>query len=427
MTIHVVRPGETIYSIAADYNVSPMLIINQNQFENPDNLSVGQAVVILFPEITHKVKPGETVSSIARQYGVTPLSILQNNPQISASGMIYAGETIVITFRDKKTDDISVNGYAYPNIDRSVLRRSLPYLTYLTVFTYGITENGDLIAIDDREVIQIAKDYGVAPLMHISTLGPEGRFSNELASAVLNNPQAQERLIDQILETIQQKGYYGIDVDFEYIFPSDGNAYAEFIAKLNERLNQYGYPVFVALAPKTSATQPGLLYEAHNYAKLGAAADYSVLMTYEWGYAFGPPMAVAPINKVRMVLDYAVTEIPPEKIFMGVPNYGYDWTLPFVPMVSKARSLSNVQAIDLAFAQNAEIMYDQTAQSPYFNYYDEQGQEHVVWFEDARSIKAKAELIREYGFNGMSIWNIMRFFPQLFIVVNSMYNIRRVL
>ena len=42
-------------------------------------------------------------------------------------------------------------------------------------------------------------------------------------------------------------------------------------------------------------------------------------------------MAVAPLPNVRRVLDYAVTEIPPEKIYLGIPNYGYDWPLPFRP------------------------------------------------------------------------------------------------
>lgn len=427
MIIHVVQPGETIYSIARKYNVSPMLLINQNQFENPDQLSVGQAVVVLIPEITHKVKEGETITSIAAKYGVTPLSILQNNPQVSARGYLSAGENIVIKFKGRKSRTIAMNGYAYPNIDRSALRRALPYLTYLTVFTYGISDDGGLIDIDDSEVIGIAKDYGVAPLMLVSTLGRNGRFSNELASLVLNNEQAQQKLINDILETLKRKGYYGVDVDFEYVLPTDRDAYVQFIRNLSDTLGKYGYPVFVALAPKTSADQPGLLYEAHDYAGLGEAADYVLLMTYEWGYAFSAPMAVAPIDKVRRVLDYAITEIPSEKIFMGFPNYGYDWTLPFVPGESKAQSISNTAAVRRAFSQNAEIMFDDTAQSPYYNYYDQSGREHEVWFEDARSVKAKAELIAEYGFNGMSIWNIMRFFPQLYIVVNSMYNIQRVL
>mgnify|MGYP002231542402 CR=1 FL=1 len=117
-----------------------------------------------------------------------------------------------------------------------------------------------------------------------------------------------------------KKGYCGLDVDFEYVPPELREDYAAFVCRMREALNTEGKPVVAALAPKTSAQQRGLLYEAHDYALLSKAANAVFLMTYEWGYTYGPPMAVAPIQAVRQVLDYAVTEIPPEKILMGFPK-----------------------------------------------------------------------------------------------------------
>jgi len=146
-------------------------------------------------------------------------------------------------------------------------------------------------------------------------------------------------------------------------------------------------------------------------------------MTYEWGYSAGPPMAVAPINKVREVLDYAVTQIEREKIFMGVPNYGYDWRLPFIRGESKAPSIGNVEAIERGVQYRVSILFDEKAQSPYYYYTDSNGQAHVVWFENARSIMAKGNLVEEYGFIGMSIWNVMRYFPQMWLVFNLMFEI----
>lgn len=137
-------------------------------------------------------------------------------------------------------------------------------------------------------------------------------------------------------------------------------------------------------------------------------------------------MAVAPINKVRQVLDYAVTEIPPEKIFMGIPNYGYNWALPYVRGESRATSISNVNAVLLALQYGAEIKYDETAQAPYFTYFDQLGTEHIVWFEDARSIQAKLNLIKEYGFYGAGYWNIMNFFPQNWIVLENNFTVEKI-
>ena len=134
-------------------------------------------------------------------------------------------------------------------------------------------------------------------------------------------------------------------------------------------------------------------------------------------------MAVAPIPNVRAVLDYAVTEIPPAKILLGVPNYGYNWPLPFIQGTTKAESISNQRAIELAIPYGVEIQYDETAQSPYFHYTDTSGTVHEVWFEDARSMYAKLQLIAEYGFQGAGFWNIMRPFSQTWLTLNSLYRV----
>ena len=216
----------------------------------------------------------------------------------------------------------------------------------------------------------------------------------------------------------------GLDVDFEFVFPQDALPYAAFIRRLRDRLNPLGYPVIVALAPKTSSDQPGLLYEGHSYRDLGEAANRVFLMTYEWGYTYGPPMAVAPLPNVRAVVEYALTEIPAEKLWLGVPNYGYDWPLPFVQGRTKAQSISPQEAVARAVRYGVDIQYSEQAQAPWYRYTDGYGITHEVWFEDARSIQAKLALIPEYGLYGVGYWNLMRPFPQNWQVLNALYDIR---
>ncbi len=427
MIIHVVQPGDTVYTIAAQYNTTPEKIIADNELTNPNELVVGQTLVILVPDQVHIVQPGDTLENIARRYNTTVTELIQINPQIAYADAIFPGDRITITLEGDKRGPIHVLGYAYPNIDRTVLMKTLPYLTYLAIFTYGLTPEGELVEPADEELIRIARDFGVAPLMHISTLTPEGNFSNELASQLLNNVEVQNTLIENILRTMREKGYYGLDIDFEYVLPEDKAAFIAFINRITQRLNAEGYEVITALAPKTSSDQPGLLYEAHDYEAIGAVSNAVLLMTYEWGYTYGPAMAVAPIDRVREVLDYAVTEIPREKIYMGIPNYGYDFILPFVQGVSRAESVSNVGAVERAYDVGANIEYDEVSQSPFYNYFDNQGRHHQVWFEDARSIEAKLDLFSEYGFKGVGYWNVMRYFPQNWLVVSSLYDIAKVL
>ena len=122
----------------------------------------------------------------------------------------------------------------------------------------------------------------------------------------------------------------------------------------------------------------------------------------------------------------AVTAIPSNKILMGIPNYGYDWTLPY-QRGTRATTVSNVGAVDIAAREGAEIQYDVISQAPFFNYYDDNGKQHVVWFEDARSIKAKLQLANEFRLNGVSYWTLGRYFPQNWLVLNSLYNIKKLL
>lgn len=137
-------------------------------------------------------------------------------------------------------------------------------------------------------------------------------------------------------------------------------------------------------------------------------------------------MAVAPINKVREVVAYASTRISPSKMLLGIPTYGYDWTLPFERGNPGAPSISPVQALNLALRHRAEIQFDQTAMAPWFRYTDENGRLHEVWFEDARSILAKFDLITEFGLRGIGYWNAMRQFPQNWVLLNALYQVEEV-
>lgn len=425
MEIYVVESGDTVFSIAERFGVTPESIIYNNMLPQNQVLVVGQALVILFPEVIHTVRPGETLTEIANLYGVSLTTIYQNNIRLSGRQIIYPGETIVVSYRGEKIRSLEVNAYAYPGIDRTLLRRTLPYLTYLTPFTYGFNEDGSLVDLSDRSLISISDEYETQPLMHLSTLTSDGNFSNELASKVLNSPSLQATLIDNVLRTMEKKGYYGLDIDFEFVFPEEAPLYAAFVENAARRLNPYGYEVIVALAPKTSATQRGLLYEGHDYNAIAQGVNGVLLMTYEWGYTYGPPLAVAPLPNVRSVVEYALTEIPAEKIFLGIPNYGYDWTLPFVQGTSRAISISSQRAVEIAARYRAEIIYDEYAESPFFDYIDENGRQHQVWFEDARSIRAKLSLVPEYNLRGVGYWNAMRDFPQNWLVLNALYEIEK--
>ena len=370
------------------------------------------------------IQPGDSLYQIGKRYGVSVEQLVEANG-IDPHKYLVIGDSLIVPSSREKSGPLEVNGYAYPFIDREVLKRTLPYLTYLSIFSYGITDEGGLVPPpqDDRPLIQEALAMGVQPLLVLTTVDASGGFNSERSVSLLESAAARARLAEELRRTIKEKGYYGVDVDMEYIPGRLRQDYVDLITYLKEQLAPA--KVFVALAPKTSREQRGLLYEAHDYAGMGAAADRTLIMTYEWGYAFSPPMAVAPLPNVAKVMDFALQEIPKEKVLMGIPNYGYDWKIPF-ERDCPARSIGNYEAIAIARKYGANIQYDETAQSPWFRYYDARRRQHEVWFEDARSYQAKLGLVRELGIKGVSIWNIMRWYKPLYTLLDGYFNIVKV-
>lgn len=426
MIIYVIQRGDSVYSIAKKFGLSEDKIIADNRITNPQNLVVGQSLVLVTNQITHTVQPGDSLYSIAQAYGVPFQSVVDANPQVDLNGRIYPGEQIIVPLPNEKIGEMEVNGYVFPNVSNEVLDEILPHITYLSIFSYQARPDGSLVTLEnDVPIIEKARAQRVAPLMVVTNIGESGGFSGEITNEIFASEQAQNALVENILNVLQTKNYYGVDMDFEYLFPEDRENYNNFLRKLTARLHPLGYIVTTAVAPKISEDQQGTLYEGHDYRAHGEIVDHVIIMTYEWGYTYGPPMAVAPLNAVKQVLDYAVTAIPPEKILMGIPNYGYVWNLPYVPGTA-ARAISNVGAVDLAQRVGSFIEYDQRAQSPNFQYYNKEGRK-VVWFEDARSVDAKLKLVNQYGLGGVSYWTLNQSFPQLWLVQENLYDTIKVL
>ena len=367
------------------------------------------------------------MDSIAESHGIPVSSVIYNN-QLVYPYPLALGQALLLSSGESSDPVYAawVNGYAYPFIQREVLDDTLPYLSSLSVFSYGFTTAGDLVppALDDSFMIDAALRSGVRSVLTLTPLGPDGNFNNALITAVVNNQEARDNLLNNLLATVQAKNFQGVDIDFEYIRPEDRVPFAGFVAEVRNFRAPYGYHVSVALAPKTSDTQAGLLYEGKDYGLLGEAADSVLLMTYEWGYTYGPPMAVAPLDKVRQVVEYAVTRITPSKIDLGIPNYGYDWTLPFVQGASRAATVSNLEAVRIAVEAGVPIQFDEVAMSPFFRY-EKDGQLHEVWFEDVRSYREKFSLLPAYGLRGMGYWQIMRFFRPNWLLLEDTFQIRK--
>lgn len=420
MYIYIVQPGDNLTILSRRFGIPVNRIAADNALRFPNKLAVGQALVIMSDTMTYEIREGQTLYSISQELGVPLETLLEANPDINPIAL-RVGETITVPLENNvRRKPAIVNGFAYPSITENALNCTLPFLTFLSPFSYSVTPSGELIAPAADDLIYRSVRSAVMPLMVVTNIF-DGTFSTEVLSQILADDAARERLAESIVYELKNKGYYGALLDMEYISPDDRESYNEFLADISERLHILGYILVTAVAPKYRADQPGLLYESHDYPVQGRYADYVIIMTYEWGYTYSAPMSVQPIDEVRKVLSYAVSEIPSQKVLMGMPNYGYDWTLPYT-RGEAAQSIGFMAATELAAEKNSEILYDERTQTPYF-YYTDNGTRHVVWFDDPQSVNAKLGLVDEFDLAGVSYWTVNRCYIPNFLVLQNRFEI----
>lgn len=425
MEIYVVKQGDTVASVAQKFNVPQNEIKTLNGIENNRNLAIGEALLIPLIGQNYVVKSGDSLYKIATANGITIQELARVN-NISPDKQLQIGETLYIPQRKKLYKDvvayIQPTASTYKSSIVNDMRQAAPSLTYSAIFAFEIDTNGNLKAPPLEPILSIAKENQVVSMLVINNIR-NGSFSSTLASRVVRDSAFQEKVIDSIFENAKKYSLADIHIDFENIEANDKDAYNQFLRNIKARLPR-GYTLSVTLVPKTSRRQSGKTYTAHDYKTQGEIADFVIIMTYDWGWQGGPPMAVSPINEVEKVIDYALTEMPANKIMMGQNLYGFDWKIPF-QQGTNAQALSAKQAVELAVRWGAVIQYDKKAQAPYFKYTDEKGQNHEVWFEDARSIQAKFDLIRKKYLRGISYWKLGLPFPQNWALLRDNFRINK--
>lgn len=425
MDIYVVKPGDTVASIAERFKLPYEKIVHDNNIIPEYGIVNGQIIILAYPKQTYIVKPGDTWKSIASDNGISVIQLLKNNPFLLDRTYLNEGEELIIDY-ERKENPIEVNAFVFSYINDAILKKTLPYLTYITIAGYRITPFSEIEAPNDAFVINTAKEYGVAPIMLLSTVSEQGKGSFGITNKILNDQALQTQLINNILALLREHEFYGINFGFINIIPSDLQNYINFIVRSKEILAKEGYQVQVSLVPKTFGFTEDETLDNTYFQQVGQVADRVILMSYTWASSYIPNFELTTIPFLRRYVQYAITQIPPEKISLGYTRIAYDWELPYVEGESDVTAIANSQALALASQFGMDLGFDEEQVTPYFRYYVD-GIQHFVWFKDARTLDAILDIITEYNLVGISIWNTMDFTPQLWVTINSQYHVVKVL
>lgn len=291
--------------------------------------------------------------------------------------------------------------YYYKAFDE--LKQNAHLFTHVSFRWFATNANGDIFyEYQDNfsEILKFTREKGIKA--HASVVLMDKNALHNL----LSNPKNRARFISNIQYIVKRDGYDGVDIDFEFIDPKDGPYFTQFLKELKAALGK-DIPVSVAVFARTVNDKWATPYE---YAKIGQIVDKVIVMAYDYNYATSSPGPVAPLWWVEQVAQYMANTIPKEKVLLGMPTYGYDWS-------SAGGKAATVTASKLAATKQKYKLtehFDEKSMSPYYTYYDNNGKYHQIWMENEKSLSEKLKVANKYGLGGISFWRIGNGFTDLY-------------
>ncbi|TKD70795.1 glycosyl hydrolase family 18 protein [Pseudalkalibacillus hwajinpoensis] len=407
MAIHTVMMGDNLWGISIAYGVPIATIKTVNGLVS-DRLVPGLNLYIpdqVLPERYYQIKPGDTYWKLSQQFQTSIQAIMTANPSVNPNALPIGLRIRIPTPQKYPMQTLvffdALTGAPY----LETLNDLADSITYLAIFTYSFTSEGELLTIDDDLILQRAKALNIKTLLVISNY--ENRmFSPVLANVVLQDAARRKTLVQSLVKKVKEKGYAGVSIDFEFVPADRRNDFTTFLKELKQAL---GNLILQLNAHAKSSDMPtNRLVGFLDYKATGEVVDIVSVMTIDYGYAIGPPDPIAPVWWIEQVLMYATGEINRRKVMMAMSLYGYDWT---VPREANAKMVSNQDAQNGALSGWIPIQYNPIAQAPNYSY-NLMNKEHIVWFEDIKSITAKYKQMEAYNLLGSTYWRLRFLFPQ---------------
>nr|WP_295970788.1 glycosyl hydrolase family 18 protein [uncultured Bacillus sp.] len=403
--IFEVKSGDSLDKISKQYKLDRDELAKLNGLAKNAQLVLGQALVI--PGSNYFVRPGESIWEIAYRHAISEEQLMRNNQL--ASKVVIPGQKLSIPHSTQKK--IWTGTYFVPkdkNTNAWILSNYSSTLSSIFVFEYKPNYEGNIIGLEENDAHKLAWKQNLPPYATLSNLSEKG-FDPDLTHHLIKNMWQRKKFINNIYTLLHTNDYKGVVIDFEQVRPKDRSNLNKFIKELAEKLHPAGMEILMAVPPKQGDEIPSYS-AAYDYRTLGKYLDKMFLMTYDWHWPGGPSGPIAPIDKVKETIQYAVHVVPRSKLMLGIPQYAYDWTISGEKKSGKAYSTQH--AIDLYIGYQSQIQYDLNAAAPWFRYVDKQGTLHEVWFEDPRSLLKKFRLVKEYNLAGMGCWHLGLTMPQ---------------
>jgi spore germination protein len=317
-------------------------------------------------------------------------------------GSLLLCNTLILSTASAKENPKVVLGYYTQDENAySSLITNYSYLSQISTDTFTFDEKGNVLGSAPKAAVSFANTKKIKTYAAVSNWKGED-FNAELAHKVVSDPKVKKAAISGLLQMVKGNGYKGVNIDFENINASDRVAFSSFIKDIAVTLGQKGYQTMVSVPAKFEDNPSDAWSGAFDYKALGKYVNYIQVMTYDQNGPWGSPGPVAGKAWIEEVLQYSVSDIPANKVIMGVPAYGYDWN----ETKNKGEAVGLKDIPSLIASTGAVPKWDETSSSMYFHYQSKDSSKHVVWYENAKSIQEKTHFTVAYNLAGISVWSM---------------------
>ncbi|MFN2744405.1 glycosyl hydrolase family 18 protein [Bacillus sp. z60-18] len=278
------------------------------------------------------------------------------------------------------------------------------YINSIATDTFAFDAKGNLIGEAPENQLSFAEKHQIKTWAVISNYNEAIQdFDGDLASAVMTNETNRKRFTDRLVSLAKGHGYDGINIDFEAVFPEERSGYTKFIQYISDILKREGIQTMVSVPAKSADDPEDDWSWPYDYGKIGAAADFVQVMTYDEHGSWSEPGSVCSMGWIKSSLEFAVEEISSDKVIMGIPSYGYDWDLTdqgnnTLKQWNEIRTLKN--------ETGAKPKYDSGTASMTFSYVDQKRHQHVVWYENENTVEMKSRLTNDDHLAGVSVYSL---------------------
>jgi spore germination protein len=363
----------------------------------------GQYIEFYIGDVTAKVdgqsKIFDTAPYIYQDRTYIPLRFLAENLGAVVGWKANTRE-VVIDF-DYQPEVFAYYYYSPEN----ELKSNLHLFTDVAFRWFATNEKGELFyeyKDDYDKKLQMVQEKGVRAHASVVLMGKDPLHR------LLSSQSSRALLIGNLLDVVKKNNYDGVNIDFELMDYRDANLFTSFLEQLKTSLGP-NKTLSVAVFARTGKENWPTPYQ---YKRIGAIADRVVVMAYDYSYSTSKAGPVAPLWWVQAVTEYMIDSIPREKILLGMPTYGYNWS-----DGSKAVTVTASKLAEIEKKYEVQKYFDQASMSPYCIYYDENGQRHEIWMENQQSLAAKWNIVVANRLGGMSFWRIGTGFNEIYQVI----------